>query len=89
MPLEWGSNNRPLREELDRIIGDYADSDERLREQVALIMRLASKYDASISLVRETKPGEPCFTCYQHSFGLVGVESVNRSLDENWHISLD
>lgn len=88
MPLGWGANNRLLREELDKIIEDYADSDEHLREQVVLIKRLASKYGASISLVRETKPGEPCFTCYQHSFGLAGVESVNRTLDENWHISL-
>jgi hypothetical protein len=88
MPLRWGANNRPLREELDKIIEDYADSDERLGEQVGLIMRLASKYDASISLVRETKPGEPCFTCYQLSFGLLGVESVNRILGENWHITL-
>jgi hypothetical protein len=88
MLLGWGANNPLLREELDKIIEDYADSDEHLREQVALIMRLASKYGASISLVRETRPGEPCFTCYQHSFGLVGAESVNRILDENWHISL-
>jgi len=88
MPVRWGANNRTLREELDKLIEDYADSDERLGEQVALIVRLASKYDASISLVRETKPGEPCFTCYQHSFGLIDVESVNRILDENWHISL-
>jgi hypothetical protein len=88
MPLRWGANNRTLREELDKLIEDYADSDERLGEQVGLIMRLALKYGASISLVRETKPDEPWFTCYQHSFGLVGVESVNHILDENWHIPL-
>lgn len=87
MPLRWGANNRTFREELDKLIEDYADSDEHLGEQVGLIMRLATKYGASISLVRETKPGEPCFTCYQQSFGLVGVESVNRILDENCHIS--
>lgn len=88
MPLRWGANNRTFREELDKIIEDYADSDERLGEQVGLIVGLASKYGASISLVRETKPGVPCFTCYQHSFDLVGVDSVNRILDENWHITL-
>jgi hypothetical protein len=87
MALGRGANNRPLREELEKIIEDYADSDARLGEQVGLVMRLASKYDASISLVRETKPGEPWFTCYQHSFGLVGVVSVSRILD-NCHISL-
>lgn len=88
MPLGLGANNRLLREELDKIIEDYADSDERLGEQIALVMRLASKYDTSISLVRETRPGEPYFTCYQHSFGLAGVEIVNRILQENWHITL-
>jgi|SRR5208282_400202 len=88
MPLGWGANNGPLREELDKIIEEYADSDEHLGEQVVLIMSLASKYGASILLVRETKPGESCSTCYQHSFGLVGVESVNSILDKNWHISL-
>jgi hypothetical protein len=88
MPLEWGPNNHGLREELERIIEDYADSDEHLHEQITLITRLARKYDASISLVRETKPGERKFTCYQHSFGLVALESVERILNKNWHISL-
>ena len=88
MPLEWGANNRPLREELDKIIEDYADSDDRLGEQIDLITRLASKYHASTSLVRETRPGGPLFSCYQHSFGLIDVESVTRIMDENWHITL-
>jgi hypothetical protein len=88
MPLQWGANNRPLRVELDKITEDYADSDDRLSEQIDLVTRLALKYNASISLVRETKPGEPPFSCYQHSFSLVGVESIKRIMDENWHITL-
>jgi hypothetical protein len=88
MPLQWGANNRPLRDELDKITDDYSDSDERLGEQIDLVTRLALKYNASISLVRETKPGEPLFTCYQHSFSLAGVESVTRIMDENWHVRL-
>jgi hypothetical protein len=87
MPLKWGANNRLLREELEKIIEDYADSAERLVEQVGLIMSLGMKYDASISLVRETKPG-PFFTCYQHSFSLADVESVTRIMDDNWQVRL-
>ena len=78
MELEWGENNRPVREELDKIIEDYADSDEHLHEQITLITHLARKYNASISLVREMKPGEANFTCYQHSF----------FMNENWHVTL-
>jgi hypothetical protein len=88
MPLGWGVNDRPLREGLDKITDDYADSDEHLCEQVGLIGRLATKYHASISLVHETRPGDPLFTCYQHSFSLIDAESVTRILHRNWHITL-
>jgi hypothetical protein len=86
MALESGANNRPLREELDEIVESYADSGERLAEEVGLITRLALKYDASISLVREMKPGELQFNCYQHSFCLVDVEAVTRIMVDYGYI---
>ena len=78
MSLKCESNDQPLREELDKITDDYADSDKHLHDQIALIANLARKYDASISLVHEIKPCEPNFTCYQHSF----------FMNENWHVIL-
>jgi len=77
-PVELTANNRSLREELDRVTEDYADSDERLAKQIGLIKSLAAKYRAPISLVREMKPGELQFNCYQHSFCLTDVESVSQ-----------
>jgi hypothetical protein len=79
MPLEWGTNNRLLREELSRITENYADSDQHLAEQVGLITRLAAKYLCSVSLVRETKASELPFTCYQHAFSLMGAEYMRFS----------
>lgn len=76
--MESTANNRSLREELDRLIDNYADSPEHLAEQVGLITSLAAKYGASISLVTEKKPGELEFNCYQYSFGLADVEVVTE-----------
>ncbi len=83
MRLGLGTNNQRLREELEEITDRYAD--DRVGGQIGQITNLALKYPHSISLVKEAIPGRPetsRFNCYQHSFGLVDVEAVNRIMKE-------
>src|SRR5258708_3652607 len=84
--LELPRSIQEIREELDRLIDNYADSPEHLAEQVGLITNLPAKYGASISLVNEKKPGELQFNCYQYSFGLADVEVVTEVLRRNGYI---
>ena len=84
MLLTSGVNNRRLREELGEIVDRYVS--DRVGEQIGQIANLAPKYPHSISLVQEAIPNRPetfQFNCYQHSFGLVNVESVNQVMVKN------
>src|SRR5258708_39393439 len=73
------TNNQQLREALDEILGRYTC--DEVGEQIQQIKNLAERYPHSITLVDQAIPGKPetfQFNCYQHSFDLVNVDSVNQ-----------
>jgi len=83
MRLEFGTNNRPLRDALDVITRHHVNDD--VGRQISEIANLALKYPHTISLVREAVSSRPetfQFNCYQHAFDLVNVESVTRVMKD-------
>lgn len=84
MGLNWGTNNRLLREELQRITDSYIN--DRVGEQIEQVANLSLKYPHSISVVQKAIPDKQetfRFNCYQHSFGLINVESVIRIMKDH------
>ena len=71
MAITLGTNDKALRDLLDEITKP-ADKAE-LKTQIKKIRDLALMHPHSIALVEENIPGSPTYTCYGHSFGLVGV----------------
>ena len=88
MPLKCGTNNRLLRQELDKITDLY--SGDRVAEQIRAIRDLAPKYHHSISLVQEMIPTGPenlRSNCYRHAFSLLDVRSVDEIIEEHPYIT--
>jgi hypothetical protein len=79
MRIEFGTNDQRFRLELAQIVDRYIG--DRAGDQIVQIAKLAPKYPHSICVVQEAIPGRQetfRFNCYQHSFSLVDIESVDR-----------
>lgn len=77
MAIKLGTSDKTLRALLDEITKP-ADEVE-LKAQIEQIQALAHDHPHSIMLVKENIPGSTIYTCFGHSFGLVGVH-VNSAV---------